>query len=171
MKKSTKLFILGIALSIIPVVGAQAQTGLIIRAAVGVVKHFTSSDDDPGGYQRHPHHHQERGDGGGVKVQRQEVASVILEADADKVYAKSLKVVQENKKLHIIASNDESRTINFTDGERNVVMKVSRFQNNIAQILVSAVSTSEKASNTSPVVDGILSVCQEINTRCSVTDD
>ena len=154
MKKSTKLFILGIALSIIPVAGAQAQTGLIIRAALGVVKHLTSSKDSSNG-----------------KVQRQEVASVLLEADADKVYATSLKVIKENNKLRIIASNEKSRTIDFTDGERDIVMRVSRFQDNIAQILVSAVSTSEKASNPSLVVNGILRVCQETNTHCSVTDD
>jgi hypothetical protein len=147
MNKSTKLFILGIALSIIPVAGAQAQTGLIIRAALGVVKHLTSSKDSSSG-----------------KVQRQEVASVILEADADKVYATSLKVIKENKKLRIVTSDEKSRTIDFTDGERDIVMRVSRFQDNIAQILVSAVSTSL-------VVDGILHVCRDMNTRCSVTDN
>jgi hypothetical protein len=154
MNKSTKLFILGIALSIIPVAGAQAQTALIIRTALGVVKHHSSSKDSGSG-----------------KVQRQEVASVLLEANADKVYATSLKVIKDNKKLRIIVSNERSRTIEFTDGGRDIVMKVSRFQDNIAQILVSAISTSEKESNTSMVVDDILRVCREMNTRCSVTDN
>jgi hypothetical protein len=154
MNRSTKLFILGIALSIIPVSGAQAKTGLLIRTAFGVVKHLTSSKDSSSG-----------------KVQRQEVASVLLEANVDKVYATTLKVVNGNKNLRITASNEKSRTINFTDGEQDVVMSVSRIQENIAQILVSAVSTTEKTSNPSSVVDGILRVCREMNTRCSVADN
>ena len=100
-------------------------------------------------------------------AQQQEVGSVLLEADANKVYATALRIVQENPKLHIITRDDGSKKIDFTDGKREAVMIVSQLQDNIAQILVSSVTTSGKMEDPAFIVNGILRICKDMNIQCS----
>ncbi len=128
----------------------HGQAVFLARKALGAVQHLTSSVTGSSG-----------------AAQQQEVGSVLLEADANKVYATALRIVQENPKLHIITRDDGSKKIDFTDGKREAVMIVSQLQDNIAQILVSSVTTSGKMEDPAFIVNGILRICKDMNIQCS----
>lgn len=149
MAKTTKLFLSIIILTIVSASVCHGQAVFLARKALGAVQHLTASVT---------------GSSGGAQ---QEVGSVLLEADANKVYATATRTIQGNPKFQIKSRDDESRSIGFTDGKREAVMKVSQIQDNIAQILVSSVTTAGKKEDPAFVVDGILRVCKEMNIQCS----
>jgi len=153
MKRIIILTICVSLLSIVVATVAPAQTVFLARKALGAVQHLTSAVVDAAGNKK------------------AEAASVLLEAEADKVYATSLRVVKENPRLRILAADPVSRTIDFTDGDREMIMKVGRLQDNLSQILISSYSSAGKAPDTSPVVKGILQVCREMKKNCSVADN
>lgn len=130
----------------------HGQAVFLARKALGAVQHLTSSITGSSG-----------------AAQQQEVGSVLLEADANKVYATAMRIIQGNPKCQIISKNDESRIIDFTDGKREAVLRVSQLQDNIAQILVSSVSAAGKNEDPAFVVNGILGVCKEMNVHCSLS--
>jgi len=131
----------------------HGQAVFLARKALGAVQHLTGSIT---------------GSGSGA-AQQQEVGSVLLEADANKVYTAATRIIQGNPQCRIISKNDESRTIDFTDGKREAVMRVSQLQDNIAQILVSSVTAAGKKEDPAFIVNGILGVCKEMNVQCSLS--
>ncbi|MFA5183487.1 MAG: hypothetical protein WC405_19415 [Syntrophales bacterium] len=151
MVKTTKLCLSIILFTLISASVCHGQAVFLARKALGAVQHLTSSITDSGA------------------AQQQEVGSVLLEADAKKVYETAVRIIQGNPKYQIIAKDDGSRTIDFTDGKREAVMRVSQLQDNIAQILVSSVMTSGKKEDSSFVVNGILRVCKEMKVQCSLS--
>ncbi|MEI7637361.1 MAG: hypothetical protein WCJ37_08660, partial [Syntrophus sp. (in: bacteria)] len=128
------------------------QAVFLARKALGAVQHLTNSVT-----------------GSSSSAAQQEVGSVLLEADANKVYATALRIIQGNQKFQIIARDDVSKKIDFTDSKREAVIRVSQLQDNIAQILVSSVTTSGKKEDPSFAVNGILQVCKEMNVQCSLS--
>ena len=151
MLKTTK-FILSIMLfTLLSAAVCNGQAVFLARKALGAVQHLTSSVTSSGS----------------GAAQQQEVGSVLLEADANKVYATALRVVQENPKFKIVSRDDGNKKFDFTDGKREAVIRVGQLQDNIAQILVSSVTTSGKTEDPGFIVNGILRVCKEMNIQCS----
>ncbi|MDQ1277460.1 MAG: hypothetical protein QG555_500 [Thermodesulfobacteriota bacterium] len=153
MLKTTKFCITIMLFALISATACHGQAVFLARKALGAVQHLTSSVT---------------GSGSGAAPQ-QEVGSVLLEADANKVYATATRIIQGNPKYQIISRNDENRKIDFTDGKREAVLSVSQLQDNVAQILVSSVTAAGKKEDPAFVVDGILGVCKEMNVQCSLS--
>jgi hypothetical protein len=154
MLKTAKVCITIMLLALIAATACHGQAVFLARKALGAVQHLTSSVT---------------GSGSGTAPQ-QEVGSVLLEADANKVYATATRIIQGNPQYQIISRNDENRKIDFTNGKREAVMRrVTQLQDNIAQILVSSVTAAGKKEDPAFVVDGILKVCKEMNVKCSLS--
>ena len=98
-----------------------------------------------------------------------DAATVLLEADADKVYATAVKLVKENPELQILWQDTPRRAIAFSKGDQSASMKVSRLDDNLSQILVA--ETYGKSGGTSLVVERIMRVCQQMGVECSHAQD
>jgi hypothetical protein len=131
---------------------AQAQWVFIGRKALGAVNRLVSQG------------HEKEGPG-------YEVATVLLEADADKVYGTAADLLKENPQARITYRDDPSRTIEFTDGKIWAGIKVSRFEEKISQILIGATAVSGKPGGASVVVQKILRVCEKMEIPCSLAKD
>lgn len=151
MFKTTKFFLSIMLISLLSASVCHGQAVFIARKALGAVQHVTSAVASSGS----------------GAAQQQEVGSVLLAADANKVYTTALRVVQDSPKFHITARDDGNKKIDFTDGKRKAVLRVSQLQDNIAQILVSSVTTSGKNEDPAFIVNGILRVCKGMNVQCS----
>ena len=81
-----------------------------------------------------------------------DVATVILNADAAKVYATAIRLLHKNQTVHVDAEDATLRTV----------------QSRLSQILVASVTKPGQTSATMRVVDGIVRVCQEMKVSCSV---
>jgi len=94
-----------------------------------------------------------------------ETASVLLEADAAKVFAAAVTTLREKPNLELISLEDTAKTVSFRHAGQAVTLKVVRLHDDIAQILV--LSTGPGAqSNTSYVITAILRICRELRVHC-----
>jgi hypothetical protein len=143
--KRGRLVIGFVVVAMLMSVVAEAQWVFVARKGLGVIRQMRSEHAD--------------------------VAAVILEANADSVYSKSLAAVQSNKNLQIIGKDDATKTLAFTDGERKVKMKVSALGDKVSEILVSANVIPGKGSSSSLVVENILAVCNEMKVECRPAKD
>lgn len=100
------------------------------------------------------------GQGGAV-----DAATVLLEADADKVYAVTVQLLQENPDVRVLSQDAPRRAVAFATGEQSASIRVSPLGDHLAQILVAG--TGGKPGGTSFVVEKILRVCHRMSVECS----
>jgi hypothetical protein len=132
---------------LIPCSEANTPWGLITGRVVGRVKQLTQKpkDDQPGF----------------------DVATVILNADANRVYITTVDMLRKNQSLHIVAEDSRDRTVEFSNGTRSAGITVSDLGTRLSQILVASATKPGEDSATSRVVEGILRVCQAMKVTCS----
>ncbi len=98
-----------------------------------------------------------------------DVATVLLEARADKVYSTAVNILQNNNNFRITKKDDKALTIEFTDGRLTAGMQISSLADNICQLLV--VSTTPGKTGTSLVLGGVMRVCKEMGVHCQSADE
>ncbi len=130
---------------------AEAQWVFVARKALKVINNIAG---------------ELQGSGQGETV---DAATVLLEADADKVYAVAVKLLGEHPDVRVLAQDAARRTIAFAKGDQSASMKVSRLDEHLAQILVAG--AAGKPGGTSLVVEGILRVCHQMGVECSRAQD
>ena len=131
---------------------AQAQWVFLGRKAVGAINRLTSQ-----AFEKHG--------------QGYDVATVLLEANADKVYRTALDLLKGNPDMTINYREDAGREIEFTDGKLLVGMKVGRLEDNLCQLLISSIVTSGKPSATSFVVEKVFQICDKMGVHCTLAKD
>ncbi|HSB78321.1 MAG TPA: hypothetical protein VLM91_06020 [Candidatus Methylomirabilis sp.] len=107
-----------------------------------------------------------QGSGQGEAV---DAATVLLEADADKIYAVAVKLLRENPDMRVLSQDAPKRAIAFAKGEQSASLKVSRLGDTLSQILVAG--PAGKPGGASFVVEGILRVCHRMGVECSRAPD
>jgi len=100
-----------------------------------------------------------------------DVATVLLEARAEKVYSTAVNVLQANKDWTITKKDDKSRSLEFSDGKRTAGMQVSFLDEHLSQLLIVSSVTSSKTDTTSLVLNGVLRVCKEMGVHCQLADE
>jgi len=130
---------------------AHAQWVFVARRALKVINNIAGEVQGPG--PGHP----------------VDAATVLLEADPDKVYAVAVKLLQENPEVRILSLDPPRRAIAFARGEQSASMRVSRLDDNLSQILVAG--TSGQPGGTSLAVEKILRVCHQMGVECSRAQD
>ena len=94
-----------------------------------------------------------------------DAATVLLEADADKVYAVAVQLLRENPDVRVLSQDAPRRAIVFAAGEQSAAIKVSPLGEHLAQILVAGFAGTP--GETSFVVEKILRVCHRMSVTCS----
>jgi hypothetical protein len=141
-----------LALSLLLSGVANAQWVYLGRKALGKVRQIT-------------------GEAKGSQQPGYDVASVLLEAHADKVYSTAVNVLQDNKDWKITRKDDKSRTLEFSDGKLSAGMQINRLEDNLCQLLIVSAGTPGKTDTTSLVLRGVLRVCKEMGVHCQLADD
>ena len=132
---------------IIPCSEANTPWGLIAGRVVGRVKQLSQKpkEDQPGF----------------------DVATVILNADATRVYTTTVDMLRKNQSLHIVAEDPGDLTVEFSNGTRSAGITVSNLGTRLSQILVASATKPGENSATLRIVEGILRVCQAMKVTCS----
>lgn len=99
------------------------------------------------------------------EAQGHETASVLLEADADKVFSAAERIIRKKPENTILSASQADRTISFKHGGRAISLKVERLQDDLAQILVVSSGGNTK-QDTTYVINGILNICKEVGAHC-----
>jgi hypothetical protein len=131
---------------------AQAQWVFLGRKAMGVVNRLVSPALEKQG-------------------QGYDMATVLLEADADKVYGTAIDLLKGNPNFRITHRDDSSRTVEFTDGNTLVGLKVSRLEDKVSQLLIGSTVTAGMASSAPLVVNKVFQVCEKMGVQCTLAKD
>ncbi len=146
MFMKTRGFLAGLVILLAFPSVAPGQAVFLAKKALGLISHITD--------QFHGH----------------ETASVLLEADANKVFTATERIIREKSENQIISKDEASRTLSFKHNGLAITLKVMRVQDNVAQILV--VSSGKNTRQDSDyVVNGILRICKEVGAHCRLPNE
>jgi hypothetical protein len=139
-KKTKGLFLGLVVLFLFPSV-APGQAVFLARKALGLISSIAD--------QTHGH----------------QMASVLLEADADKVFTAAESIIRKKPENEILSTNEGDRSISFKHGGLAITIKVARLQDDLTQVLVVS-SGRNTPQDTDYVVNGILRICKEAGAHC-----
>lgn len=142
--KKTGWIAAAIAASLLASSAALAQWVMIGRKSMGVIQNLRSEHSD--------------------------VASVLLESPANKVYSTTLAQLRARQGVRITASDEATRAVDFTSGRLAAKMQVSRVEENVSMLLISSPGGIRRSGSTTTVVDEVLRVCQEMGVSCRLAD-
>ncbi len=142
---------------ILSAASAQAQWVMVARAVAGQVQQMSDRSKDGHGF---------------------DVATVVLEANAGKVYQTAIARLKARSDITITKEDAKTRTVSFTKGGQVASLKATPLGDKITQLLVAATISGDQAmpSNlpgsapgpASMVVEGILNVCKDMKVECTV---
>ena len=134
---------LTLALTVVAI-DAQAQWVVVARAVAGRVRQMSDRSKDGSGF---------------------DVATVVLEANADKVYETAIKNLSARTDLKITNQDATKRLVQFTNGVQVAGLQATPLGDKITQLVIASNLMPAPGTN-SMVVDGVLKVCKEMNVEC-----
>ena len=137
-----------VRLTLIPPSQAATPWGLLARRAIGRVEQMSQA---------------QKGEQPGF-----DVATVILNADAAKVYATAVGMLRKSQVVHIVAEDAAHRTVEFSNGQRSAGITVTDLGTRLSQLLVGSARLPGQDSATNHVVDGVMRVCEAMKVTCSL---
>ena len=97
-----------------------------------------------------------------------DVATVILNADAAKVYTTAVAMLHKSTLVHVTAEDATARSVQFSNDQRSAGITVTDLGTRLSQLMVASAILPGQDSATMRVVDGVLHVCEEMQVTCSV---
>ena len=143
----TILVLMSFGLFVLSSANANAQWVMVARAVSGKVQQMSHKSANGDGY---------------------DVAMVVLEANADKVYAKALSSLKTHPGITVTKSDDKKRRIDFTNGTLEASLQATPLGDKLSQLMIASNLTGAQPSATSLVLQGVLKVCKEVNVNCTV---
>lgn len=132
-------------------VAAQAQWVMVARAVSGRIQQMSNKAPDGTGY---------------------DVGTVVLMANADKVYQTALTSLKTNHPDVTITSSDAKKhEIKFSKGAQVASMQATPLSEKITQLVVASNIVPGQPDATPVVVQGILKVCEQMNVVCTQSGD
>lgn len=146
--KSTRISVL-LALVLVVASTASAQWVAVARAVSGRIQQMEQkSADGKGGY---------------------DVATVVIEAPAQKVYEVALQRLQAHAAvITVVKMDDKKREVAFTNGVQTASLQANPLGEKLTQLVVASTLDLSQKSATSLVVQSIQNVCTELKVECTL---
>jgi hypothetical protein len=129
---------------------AAAQWVFLARQAIGRVEQMQQASAQAAG-------------GTGASY---DVAAVIVEVPAAKVFDTVKSMLAKNTEVRVTKTDDTRRSVEFTDGRQIGGIQVNVLGASLAQLMVSTAHPGVPASATATIVERILNVCKELGVSC-----
>ncbi|HYV73919.1 MAG TPA: hypothetical protein VFB24_06655 [Candidatus Binatia bacterium] len=101
-----------------------------------------------------------------------DVATVVIEASAQKVYQTALQRLQAHAAaVKVIKQDDKKREVAFTNGIQTASLQANFLGDKLTQLVVASTLDLSQPSATSLVVESIQNVCTELKVQCTVQTD
>ncbi len=138
-----------VLLAVVAVSTAQAQWVMVARAVSGRVQRMEQQRTATnGGY---------------------DVATVILDAKADKVYDTALSALKAHSPQVTITQTDATKMmIKFTNGQQIASLQATSLGPTVTQLVIASNAMENGQSGTSIVVQGVMKVCEKMSVTCTL---
>jgi hypothetical protein len=151
-KMAARKWLLGVIMAgtVLTTLGAQAQWVMAAKAVSGRIQQMTNKSSNGTGY---------------------DVATVVLMANADKVYNTALTMLKTNHPDVKINSDDAKKhEIKFSKGEQVASMQATALGPDLTQLVIASNLAPGQTDATPLVVDGVMKVCKQMNVVCTLSD-
>ena len=141
-----------IAVLLTMTLASQAQWVAVARAVSGRIQQMEQKNaNGPGGY---------------------DVATVVIEAPAQKVYDTAIQRLQAHAaQVKIIKQDAKKREVAFTNGAQTASLQANALGDKLTQLVVASTLDPTEPSATSFVVKSIQNVCAELKVECTPESD
>jgi len=151
MRRSTTIaLVLLLIAAALSTASANAQWVMVARAVSGQIQQMSHKGDNGNGY---------------------DVATVVLEANADKVYSTALTALKSHPGITVTKDDAKKRRIDFTNGAQYASLQATSLGDKLSQLMIASNLTGQQPTATSLVLQGVLKVCKEMNVNCTVAGD
>ena len=152
MRTSHHRVVLSLMFIVLTAIASQAQWVAVARAVSGRIQTMQQkSANGQGGY---------------------DVATVVIEANAQKVYETALQRLQAHSaQVKVIEQNAKKRVVAFTNGEQTASLQANPLGDKLTQLVVASTLDPAQPSATSLVVKSIQNVCSELKVECTLETD
>ena len=152
MRSPSLRFAFVLALSLVAVSTVQAQWVAVARAVSGRIQTMQQKGAN--------------GEGGF------DVATVVIEAPAQKVYETALQRAQAHApEIKLLEHNPRQRIVAFTNGVQTASLQANPLGDKLTQLVVASTLDPAGSSATPLVVKSIQNVCAELKVECTVQTD
>jgi len=100
-----------------------------------------------------------------------DVATVVLEANADKVFRTVIQTVHAHPENKIMNEDDLGRQLEVTNGKQTVGIHVFALQDKLSQLMIASALKPGQHSPTSFAVQRVLAVCASMHVSCYMAGD
>lgn len=101
-----------------------------------------------------------------------DVATVVIEANAQKVYQTAVQRIEAHaSEVKIIQQNPRRRIVSFTNGSQTASLQANLLGDKLTQLVVASTLDPTQPSATSLVIKGIQQVCTELKVECTLEND
>ena len=149
MKSHTSRFALLTSVVLFTATVSHAQWVAVARAVSGRIQQMEQKGaDGKGGY---------------------DVATVVIEAPAQKVYETALQRIQAHSaQVKVIKEDAKKREVAFTNGTQTASLQANFLGDKLTQLVVASTLDMSQPSATSMVVQSIQNICTELKVQCTL---
>lgn len=101
------------------------------------------------------------------KSQSHEVASVDIQAPADKVYQVAIETVSNNPTVSIVQQDDTMRMLDLRQNENSGSLKVAAVSDTLSKLTITSDITEEEGANP---LSGVLKICEDLQVKCELSE-
>jgi stress response protein SCP2 len=131
---------------------AEAQWVLVARHVVGRVQQVTQQQDNAAG----------------TPQQVTQVATVVLDAPASRVYQVATNATNTNQQVTVVSNDPATMTINIREAEQQATLKVTALNKNTSQLMIVGSAPAGENPETTRIVNAALRLCGDLGKTCQV---
>ena len=133
---------------------AEAQWVLVARHVIGRVQQVTQQQDAPAGQT--------------AQQQITQVATVVLDAPASRVYQVATNATNRNKEVTVVSNDPATMTINLKEGDQSATLNVTALNKNLSQLMIVGTAPAGENPQTTRIVNAVMRLCGDLGKTCQM---
>lgn len=133
---------------------AEAQWVFVARHVIGRVEQVTQQPNTQPGQT--------------APQQVTQVATVVLDAPASRVYQVATNTANSNQNVTVVSNDKASMTINLQEADQSATLKVTALNKNVSQLMIVGSAPAGESPQTSRIVNAVLRLCGDLGKTCQV---
>lgn len=133
---------------------AEAQWVLVARHVVGRVQQVTQQQDAQSGQP--------------ASQQVTQVATVVLDAPAKRVYQVATNATNRNQQVTVVSNDPATMTINLKEGDQSATLNVTALNKNLSQLMIVGTAPAGESPQTTRIVNAVMRLCGDLGKNCQM---
>lgn len=133
---------------------AEAQWVLVARHVIGRVQQVTQQQDAQQGQS--------------APSQVTQVATVVLDAPAARVYQVATNATNRNQQVTVVSNDPATMTINLKEGDQSATLNVTALNKNLSQLMIVGTAPAGENPQTTRIVNAVMRLCGDLGKSCQV---